>query len=71
MSWSNNYRTAIWIINDIGYITCDIIYRLWVSKPIQIIPNQSKKGFVSHFMKNGQTLIWLNPINSETQSEWI
>ena len=41
-----------------------------VSEPMQIIPKQSEKRFVSHLMKNGRKSIWLNSINSET-SIWM
>ena len=37
-----------------------------VSEPMRIIPSQSKKCFVSRFMKKGEKSIRLNLINSET-----
>ena len=43
---------------------------IFVSQPIRIIPNQSKKRFVSRSMKNGQKSIRINLINSET-SIWM
>ena len=36
-----------------------------VSEPMGIFPNESEKLFVSRLMKNGQTSMRLNPINSE------
>ena len=35
---------------------------IFVSEPMRIIPNQSKKRFVSPFMKNDKKSIRLNPI---------
>ena len=42
-----------------------------VSEPVRIIPNQTKKRFVSSLMKNGQKTIRLNPIQSEASIQII